>query len=55
MTDLPTSVDIREVGPRDGLQIEDPISTDDKTTTSKTDDKATTSTTDDKVTADTTE
>jgi hydroxymethylglutaryl-CoA lyase len=30
MTGLPTSVDIREVGPRDGLQIEDPISTDDK-------------------------
>src|SRR6476469_10751168 len=30
MTDLPTSVDIREVGPRDGLQIETPISTDDK-------------------------
>jgi hydroxymethylglutaryl-CoA lyase len=30
MTDLPTSVDIREVGPRDGLQIESPISTDDK-------------------------
>jgi len=30
MTDLPTIVDIREVGPRDGLQIESPISTDDK-------------------------
>jgi hypothetical protein len=30
MTDLPTSVDIRGVGPRDGLQIETPISTDAK-------------------------
>src|SRR6478736_7764881 len=30
MTDLPTRVDIREVGPRDGLQIETPISTEDK-------------------------
>jgi hydroxymethylglutaryl-CoA lyase len=30
MTELPTRVDIREVGPRDGLQIEAPISTDDK-------------------------
>jgi len=30
MTDLPTRVDIREVGPRDGLQIEAPISTEDK-------------------------
>jgi len=30
MTDLPTSVDVREVGPRDGLQIEAPIGTDDK-------------------------
>jgi len=30
MTELPTRVDIREVGPRDGLQIEAPISTDEK-------------------------
>ncbi len=30
MIDLPARVDIREVGPRDGLQIETPISTDDK-------------------------
>ncbi len=30
MTELPTRVDIREVGPRDGLQIEKPVSTDDK-------------------------
>ena len=30
MTELPSTVDIREVGPRDGLQIEAPISTDDK-------------------------
>jgi hydroxymethylglutaryl-CoA lyase len=30
MTDLPTRVDIREVGPRDGLQIEAPISTEQK-------------------------
>jgi hydroxymethylglutaryl-CoA lyase len=30
MTDLPASVDVREVGPRDGLQIEAPIGTDDK-------------------------
>jgi hydroxymethylglutaryl-CoA lyase len=30
MTELPATVDIREVGPRDGLQIETPISTDEK-------------------------
>src|SRR6478672_12788497 len=30
MIELPNHVDIREVGPRDGLQIEAPISTDDK-------------------------
>ena len=30
MTELPTRVDIREVGLRDGLQIEPPVSTDDK-------------------------
>ena len=30
MTELPTRVDIREVGLRDGLQIEAPVSTDDK-------------------------
>ncbi len=30
MTELPARVDIREVGPRDGLQIEAPIGTDDK-------------------------
>lgn len=30
MTALPSRVDIREVGPRDGLQIEVPLSTDDK-------------------------
>jgi hydroxymethylglutaryl-CoA lyase len=30
MTDLPTSVSIREVGPRDGLQNEDPVPTDAK-------------------------
>ena len=30
MTELPSTVDIREVGPRDGLQIEAPISTEDK-------------------------
>jgi len=30
MIELPPHVDIREVGPRDGLQIETPISTDDK-------------------------
>ena len=30
MTELPTSVSIREVGPRDGLQNEDPVSTADK-------------------------
>jgi len=30
MIKLPTRVDIREVGPRDGLQIETPISTDEK-------------------------
>ncbi|HEY5882810.1 MAG TPA: hydroxymethylglutaryl-CoA lyase [Nakamurella sp.] len=30
MTDLPARVDIREVGPRDGLQIETPIGTDEK-------------------------
>ena len=29
-TTLPSAVDIREVGPRDGLQIEAPISTDDE-------------------------
>jgi hydroxymethylglutaryl-CoA lyase len=28
--DLPPTVDIREVGPRDGLQIEAPVSTEDK-------------------------
>lgn len=30
MTELPARVDVREVGPRDGLQIEAPISTDEK-------------------------
>src|ERR1051326_2182602 len=30
MGELPTSVSIREVGPRDGLQNEDPVSTADK-------------------------
>ena len=30
MIELPSHVDIREVGPRDGLQIESPISTDEK-------------------------
>jgi hydroxymethylglutaryl-CoA lyase len=30
MTDLPTAVSIREVGPRDGLQNEDPVPTDAK-------------------------
>ena len=27
MTDLPSSISIREVGPRDGLQNEDPVPT----------------------------
>ena len=30
MIALPTAIDIREVGPRDGLQNEDPIDTDSK-------------------------
>jgi hydroxymethylglutaryl-CoA lyase len=30
MTDLPTSVSVREVGPRDGLQNEEPVATDAK-------------------------